>query len=166
MEGGENPVKLVREQLGLTQRKAADKIGCHYQTVYMAEHGMFIPIPPVILQWVASELGGPREAVEHFYKLFQLEQRDAACERHGLKTLSLDCLGLPGEHPIQRLRGFLGLNQSQFCKQLCIPVVWLYEAEKKALTFPHRLRVVLEDIGIPKVVLSEIAERYESLSDD
>jgi len=160
LEGGENPVKLIRRQNGLSQRAAAEKIGCHYQLVYMSEHGMYWRIPVKIIDWMLENSPYTRYEIEDSYAVFKVQHRKIAIDEYSLGSLDVDALGKPGENPIVRLRESLGLKQSSFCKALCIPVAVLYLAEHDGF-LPNVLRVSLLDLSIPLAVIEEIDARFE-----
>lgn len=160
-EPGLNPVKVLRDSIGLSQRKAAAEIGCHYQTVYFAEHGMFIPLPPVIMDWAVNVGPYTRSDIVVGYALFQLHRRVGARIKHSIEILTVECLGFPDENPIRNLRKSLNLTQSGFCKEFCIPASWLYDAENVADVFPQRLESIMGKIGFPESLLEEISWRYD-----
>lgn len=159
-ETEENPIKVIRTLNGLSQRKAAAKIGCHYQLVYMAEHGMYFNIPPVLLRWLEDNSDSPRLHIMVAYDEFQVRRRNEAREKYSLGSLGVGSLGVPGENPVSSLRRYLDLSQSAFCKALCIPVALLYNSERDTAPSP-KLLYIFEQLGIPKPVINEMIERYE-----
>lgn len=159
MTEGVNPIAYIRKLNGLTQRKLAVRIGCHYQTVYMAEHGLLVPLAPRVRDWASEASDYSFQDIERVYRWSQRMHRVMASARHVLVNLTIDSLGVPGSNPVKSLREFLQLSQSAFCKEFCIPVAWIYVAET-GNSLPNRLRSVLGDIGVPEDVLAEMKERY------
>lgn len=161
IESGSNPIRVIREGMGLSIRKAAHKIGCHYQALYMCEHGMYRYVLPVVLAWAGQSSDFSRQQIEDAYTVFRSKKKCAAKEKYSLHMVKIDVLGEPGDNPVLRLRESLGLTQSGFCKEFCIPVALLYVAENKASSLPQELRIGLADIGLSSLVLQEMSDRYE-----
>lgn len=157
----QNPIRLIRESQGLTLRKAAEKIDCNYQTLYMIEHGMYLTVLPKVLDWAIKFTDSDKSKIEYNYMLFRTEKQDLAKEKYSLNSIKVDSLGIPGDHPILSFRMFLGLTQSAFCKELCIPVALLYYSETVAVSLPKKLRNMFYDLGVPGNVVDEIVCRYE-----
>lgn len=157
-----NPIRSIRKSQGLTIRGAAKKIKCNYQTLYMVEHGMYMDVLPNILTW-ALQVGDSvkEDEIQFTYMLFRSEKQDLAREKYSLSTLGISCLGAPGDNPVLKLREYLGLKQSAFCKELCIPIALLYYAENKSVSLPKQLKNIFCDLGIPQVVIDEMICRYE-----
>lgn len=148
---------------GLSMRKLAHKIGCHYQLIYMSAHGMYFSIPPIVLAWVVDSGDASESDIKQKYRMFQCEVRADSAERHSLGKLSINSLGVPGDNPIRSLRSYLGLSQSGFCKDLCLPVTMVYRAERET-SLPPKIMDVLEEVCVPDHVLQEIVARYEVLT--
>lgn len=157
----QNPIRSIRVGQGLSLRKAADKIGCHYQALYMTEHGMYMTVPPRILDWAVDTSDYIITQINIGYMLFRSEKQDIAKEKYSLEELNLECLGAPGDNPVRKLRSYLRLTQSAFCKDLCVPVALLYSAENGSL--PKKLKNIFMDLGIPDLIIDEIVDRYEVL---
>lgn len=160
MDSQENPIRAIRRYNGLSLRNAAIKIGCHYQAVYMTEHGMYFRVPPSILYW-AGGVGDMTEAkIEEVYQSYRAAKLVDASERYSMAKLRVDDLGIPGENPVRGLRNFLGFTSSKFCKEFCVPVSMLYEAENNSKSLPGKLADVLRQMGVPSVVIQEMDDRY------
>lgn len=159
LERGENPVHAIRLGLGLSMRRAAEKIGCHYQTIYMVEHGMCEYIFPVVFRWAVENSDFTGYQIEDSFNMFLARKRGVAREKYSLETLPVAALGIPGTNPIKSLRQFLGLSTSGFCKDLCIPVALLHSSEK-AKNFSGSMCIALHAAGIDERILEEIEERY------
>lgn len=164
IETGANPIRVIREGMGLSIRKAAQKIGCHYQALYMCEHGMYRSVLPVVLTWAEQNSDFSRHQIDAAYSKFRETKKQVAREKYSLHLVKIEALGEPGDHPVLRLRESLGLNQSSFCKEFCVPVALLYVAENKAASLPIELRSGLADVGLPSTVLQEMVDRYEMVS--
>lgn len=164
MEAGANPIRVIREGMGLSIRKAAQKIGCHYQALYMCEHGMYRHVLPVVLTWAEQNSDFTRHQIDAVYSRFREAKKRLARDKYSMHLVKIDALGEPGDHPVLRLRESLGLNQSSFCKELCIPVALLYVAENKAVSLPSELRAGLADVGLTSTVLQEMVDRYEMVN--
>lgn len=161
IETGENPIRVIRIRNGLSLRKAAGKIGCHYQALYMLEHGMYLTVLSAILYWAVSVSDFTELQIREAYSLFRSGKQVLAQEKYSLSVIGIDSLGMPGDNPVLKFREYLGLTQSAFCKQLCLPVALLYMAEKKSASLPPSLRCVFEDLNIPGTVIQEMVERYK-----
>lgn len=159
----ENPIRVIRRGKSLSLRQAAVKVGCHYQAIYMTEHGMYFSIPPTILTWAvkSSDLGGPQ--IEIMYCEFRSVKIDEASKAYNLNCIEIDSLGPPGTNPVKAFRESLGLSTSKFCKQFRIPVALLYEAEHRAVSLSKKMREVLQDMRVPNRVILEMGSRYNDL---
>lgn len=162
LEKGENPIRVIRTEQGLSIRRAAEKIGCHYQTVYMAEHGMCDPLFAVVLLWASANSEYTLPQITDAYDMFLARKRGLAREMYSLEMLPTTAVGIPGTNPIRSLRQYLGLTTSRFCKDLCIPVSLLHNSER-ADSLPGAMCVALYSLGVDGELIEEIAERYELL---
>lgn len=159
IERGENPIRTVRLAQGLSIRRAADKIGCHYQTVYMAEHGMCDALFPVVLWWAVENSEYTADQIEGAFAVFRSCKRQITAERYSLEQLPVSALGEPGADPLRSLRTFLGLSTSGFCKEFCVSVSVLHNAERVQF-MPASIQTTLKEMGVPVPVMSEMLERY------
>lgn len=159
----ENPIWRIRHDNGLSLRRAADKIGCHYQSIYMTEHGMYERVLGIIMDWAVSNSDWDRYRIDDSYFLFKRYRRLLAMEKYGLESLTVGCLGPPGDNPVRQLRRFLDMTQSKFCKELCLPVALLYTAENSCKSLPWTMYNVLKDLRVPDEVVQEMSDRYEEI---
>lgn len=157
----QNPIFIIRSQQGLSLRRTADAITCHYQALYMVEHGMYVNVLPKILDWAIEVSDRTRQQIEYDYMIFRSIKQDEAREIYSLDSLDINSLGTPGKNPVRKFRDYLGLTQSAFCKDLCIPVALLYTAEQKSVSLPKTLKKIFQDLGIPNLVIQEMIDRYE-----
>lgn len=162
IERGENPIRTVREAMGLSMRRAAEKIGCHYQTVYMAEHGMCDPLFPTMLWWAVSNSEYSAVQIEAAFAEFRGRVRNATVEKYSLESLPVSALGTPGTDPLRSLRGYLGLSTSGFCKAFCVSVSVLHHAES-VLFLPAAIQSTFQEMGVPEEIVTEMLERYSLL---
>lgn len=160
VEGHENPVRAIRNYNGLSLRKAAKRIGCNYQAIYMTEHGMYFRVPPIILDWAGGVGDKTEDQIEKAYDAYRDGRIKATSEKFSMHMLRVDDLGIPDENPVLSLRKFLQLTTSGFCKEFCVPVSMLYEAENHAKSLPSKLADIFEQMGVSPVVIQEMEDRY------
>lgn len=159
-----NPIRAIREGMGLSIRKAAIKIGCHHQTLFMNEKGMFGRVLPVIMMWLTDNSDYSEQDINDSYRGWIAYRRRQAVDKYQFYTVTVAAIGIPGENPVTMFRGHLGLTQSAFCKELCVPIAIMYNAEgHRSNSLPRTIKRLLTELGVPRQVVQEMIDRYEDL---
>lgn len=163
---GVNPIRVIRDATGLSLRDAADEIGCHHQALYMCECGTYPHVLPVILNWCSERSGIAPSAIQGAYTHFKLMTREKTKELFAWDSIDLADLGKPGDNPIVEFRKKFDMSRAGMAKRLCIPVAKLYSSENPDATtlmahMPAELIELLIEMGVQKIVLDEMIERYQ-----
>lgn len=156
-----NPIRQVREQLGLSLDDMSKAIGCHLQALYMNESGVYPSILPEILHWLVGRgynrvelllqydefVDKTRESFRNKYYPYELPKPDA-----------LRC-------PLRLWRESLGISRAGLAKGLCVQPSLLYRVEQgKAQSLPSQLRQALLYVGMTKEDVNELNYRTAEFS--
>lgn len=165
VDTGENPIRAIRNDLGLSLRQAAEKIGCNYQALYMNELGTYPRVLPVILDWLSTHSEYSEKTISLAYTIHNIASLQEAAEKYGTRESDISWLGKPEENPIVAFRERLGMSRSAFSKNFHIPISVMFSVEN--IKFSNYARnvpdIILTNLAVtlvPEVVLDEMEERY------
>lgn len=153
----DNPVKRIRKENGRTLAQFAGDIGCHWQTVYLCEQGVFPHILPTIKEYLRT-LSDDLLDVE--YVAFVHEKRMLWGYTNGASLFSIDDLGPPVENPIVALRERFGMSRLGFCKAICVHPAHELDCERgDTVVMPEQLQEALIAVGFSTEVIGELNSR-------
>jgi transcriptional regulator with XRE-family HTH domain len=142
----ENPLKQLREDLGLTQARLAELAGMTPGAVLKYEQGLYENPSCNLIETLCTLSDYDRHELTYRYGLWRDDKRAAV----GLRSLANIYLGPLNIHPMTAYRRAVGYETAQsFCIALCIhpSVLAKYEAGKTK-TMPKMLETALRAGGL------------------
>jgi len=156
-----NPFKEIRNQLGYSQVKMANKVGISKHAILRCEQGMYTEPLPSYLNWVVNHTTVTRHELLAQYEAFQVQVR----ESHQLLLGSFDLSPDPpvGTHPLVWLRQRFKFNPTSLSKALCLNQTVINYFEQNPInqrTVPEQLLTALKDAGYPNYDLALFEKWY------
>jgi hypothetical protein len=153
-----SPVREILDRTGNTLRGAAEEIGMNYQSIYLADCGCYVALPPRLMDWLCKVSG-----------YTELEIGSAYHEHKKLKRMlyplsDFDYRTLPPVgNPVTGFREKLSLSRSKFCKRYCVPATVMYSMEASATPIERPSGIfirAIRDADAPRALTDEINKKY------
>jgi DNA-binding XRE family transcriptional regulator len=161
----ENPIKLQRMSLGLSQRELAEKAGVSRTLVTGTEAGLYANPSPKIL----TALNMNSTESYRAYDAFQVHHRRTEGMEYLLRTKGLEWMIKSGGGVASYNRHTLdvlldGRSVDSFKKALCVPNAPVYQWHKKpkrVLTIPESVQQAMHDAGMEEDFVEACVGHYE-----
>lgn len=179
-----NPVKLIRDELGLTLDYVSNNSGLSRQALIRTEQATYVEVPLVLLEWYSAEHSVDYLATNEAYREHQKLLRTRHWRLFGDFSFSRRLRGVVQEsansesndlrtvHPFESLKNnwslpngeFLGkMNTTQCAKLLCLPQGTLSYFENNLThqaSVPRVLLDALRENGYGVEEISELMKAY------
>lgn len=156
----ENPIRIARKQLHLTQEKFARECDIHESAVLANEQGCYAEILPSILEYLVDQ-GYSREQLKRDYHSFVSMARKYIAPFLSLRDFQLKPQ-VVSISPVVQLAEWANISRTKLAKLLCVQPSFLYKLERGELPhLPSQVEIALRDVGVPEVVLAQINERQD-----
>lgn len=150
-----NPVRAVRNNLGLSLEGMAQAVGMHYQVVYLTECGCYSVPSDKILEFFADKGYNTGNVIIEYINFIK-SQRAAFSEAHrgsGWRVPHRNGV----ESPLAAWRRDLSMSRSRLSKAICVQPAHLYRLETgRAKNLPSQVACALRDIGFDNDLLLEV----------
>ena len=159
----ENPIRIARKQLKLTQEKFARAVGIHESAVLLNEQGCYQGILPNILEYLMDQdYDGPQ--LQRDYQSFV-----SMCRKYMRNRLLLDQFSLSSptqtHSPISQVYAHTSSNRTKLAKLICVQPAFLYKLEHGQLsTLPSQVELALRDLGVSEIVLAQMNEQQDEFA--
>lgn len=159
----DNPVRKLRQQLGMSLNEMAEEAGLNRFGLLRVESGMYASIPPRVEEFLKKKHPSlDLNVLGIEYKTFQQNYRKKMFEGQQLLLPKPNL----SRNPVTLFREHLEYGATEFMKKLCVNPGVMHKVEgDQAASIPEQLREALSQAGMSDDELEEldfrISERYE-----
>jgi DNA-binding XRE family transcriptional regulator len=159
----ENPIRICRKALHMTQAKFANEVGIHESAVLLNEQGCYHEILPKILEYLVEQDYDPKQLQRDYLSFVSM------CRKYVRSKLSLDEFRLGDQFvtlsPIHQLYRYMKMNRTKIAKLICVQPALLYKVEHGESThLPSQVELALRDVGVRELVLAQMNEQQDEFT--
>lgn len=156
----ENPIRVCRKELHLTQVKLAKECEIHESAVLLNEQGCYPEILPSIVEFLTDQ-GYSGSQLHKSYHSYVRQARNQTASKLRLHNFTLSSQ-VVSVSPVAQLPVWAKVSRTKFAKLLCIQPAFLYRLERGELPgLPSQVELALREVGVTPLILEQINERQD-----